>query len=82
MVVAGPKAMFKGSGEINGEGDYGFLLSAIDGEQPGGGGVDRFRIKIWDKVTEEIIYDNGLGDAEDDDPKTELTHGSIKIHKA
>jgi parallel beta-helix repeat protein len=82
MVVAGPKVIFKGSGEINGEGDYQFLLSAIDGDQPGGGGVDRFRIKIWDKVTEEIIYDNGFGDAEDADPRTELTHGSIKIHKA
>jgi parallel beta-helix repeat protein len=82
MVVAGPKAMFKGSGEINGEGDYGFLLSAIDGEQPGGGGEDKFRIKIWDKVTEDIIYDNEMGEDEYGDPTTLLTHGSIKIHKA
>ena len=30
LVVAGPKAMFKGAGTINGEGEYGFLISAID----------------------------------------------------
>jgi PKD repeat protein len=83
MVVAGPKAIFKGSGEVNGDGNFGFLLSAIDGDQPGGGGVDRFRIKIWDKDNFDIVvYDNGLGDADDADPPTELTHGSIKIHKA
>jgi hypothetical protein len=83
MVVAGPKAIFKGSGEINGGGNYGFLLSAIDGDQPGGGGVDKFRIKIWDKDNlDTVVYDNGLGDADDADPPTELTHGSIKIHKA
>jgi PKD repeat protein len=82
MVVAGPKAMFKGSGTINGEGDYDFLLSAIDGEQNGGGGVDKFRIKISDKVSGDIIYDNQMGEDEYGDPTTVLTHGSIKIHKA
>jgi len=82
LVVAGPKAMFKGTGTINGEGNYGFLISAIDGDMPGGGGVDRFRIKIWDKDNNDaIVYDNGLGDADDADPATPLTHGSIKIHK-
>jgi hypothetical protein len=83
LVVAGAKAMFKGSGKINGGGNYGFLISAIDGEQPGGGGVDRFRIKIWDKdLFDTIVYDNGLGDDDGADPGTPLTHGSIKIHKA
>ena len=82
MIVAGPKAMFKGTGTLNGEGNYGFLISAIDGDMPGGGGVDRFRIKIWDKDNlGEVIYDNGLGDNDYGDPTTELTHGSIKIHK-
>ncbi|UCG69529.1 MAG: right-handed parallel beta-helix repeat-containing protein [Thermoplasmata archaeon] len=81
MVVSGPKAMFKGSGEINGEGDYGFILSAIDGEQPGGGGKDKFRIKIWEKDTNYVIYDNNRDMDEYGDPTTVLTHGSIKIHK-
>jgi len=81
MIVAGPKAMFKGTGTVNGDGNYGFLISATDGDMPGGGGVDMFRIKIWDKDNnDEIVYDNGLGDADDADPATPLTHGSIKIH--
>ncbi len=82
LVVAGKKGMFKGSGTINGEGNYGFILSSIDGDLPGGDGIDKFRIKIWNKNTDELVYDNNFGNAEDADPTTELTHGSIKIHKA
>ncbi len=48
LVVAGAKAQYKGTGTVNGVGGYGFMLTAIDGQQPGGGGVDKFRIKIWD----------------------------------
>ena len=35
LVVAGARAQFKGTGTINGEGNFGFMLTAIDGEQPG-----------------------------------------------
>jgi hypothetical protein len=38
-VVAGARAQFKGSGRINNAGDYGFLLTAIDGQRPGGGSI-------------------------------------------
>ena len=81
LVVAGAKAMYKGSGTINGSGDYAFMLSAIDGQQPGGGGVDKFRIRIWDKVTNVVIYDNKLGAPDNADPTTLLGGGSITIHK-
>ncbi len=46
LVVAGARAQFKGVGTINGGDNYGFMLTAIDGAIAGGGGVDRFRIKI------------------------------------
>ena len=81
LVIAGAKAMYKGTGTINGEGEYGFLLSAIDGELPGGGGADKFRIKIWELDTEIVIYDNKLDAPDDVDPDTILGGGSIKIHK-
>jgi hypothetical protein len=48
LVVAGAKAQFKGLGTVNGSGNYGFILTAIDGSL-NGGGTDKFRIKIWDK---------------------------------
>jgi PKD repeat protein len=81
LVVAGAKAMYKGSGTINGSGDYAFQLSAIDGQVSGGGGVDKFRIRIWDKVTNVVIYDNKIGSPDNADPTTALGGGSITIHK-
>jgi YVTN family beta-propeller protein len=82
LVIAGAKAKYKGSGTINGSGDYGFLLTATDGQVNGGGGVDKFRIKIWDKATnDEVVYDNQLGDPDDGDATDVIEGGSIVIHK-
>jgi parallel beta-helix repeat protein len=82
LVVAGPKAQFKGTGTINGAGDYGFMLTAIDAALTPSTDVDRFRIKIWDKDNgEAIVYDNQMGDADDADPATAIGGGSIVIHK-
>jgi hypothetical protein len=80
LVIAHHKAMYKGDGEINGQSGYGFMISAVDGEIPGGGGSDKFRIKIWDLVTETIVYDNQIGDDDDADPTTVIGGGSIVIH--
>ena len=83
LVIAGHKAMYKGTGTINGAGNYGFMLSAIDGQINGGGGIDKFRIKIWDKDDEDsLVYDNKIEDVENEDPTTELGGGQIVIHKA
>jgi len=82
LVVAGAKAQFKGEGAISGSASvYGFLLTAIDGQLNGGGGADRFRLKIWDKSTDAVVYDNQRGAAEDGDAATLLGGGSIVIHK-
>ena len=51
LVIAGPKAQYKGEGTINGSGSYRFMLTAIDGQINGGGGVDKFRIRIWGRMT-------------------------------
>ncbi|MBN1280156.1 MAG: hypothetical protein JXA00_00750 [Candidatus Thermoplasmatota archaeon] len=82
LIIAGPKAMFKGTGTINGEGTYGFMLTGIDGQINGGGGVDRFRIKIWDKDNGDlIVFDNNIGLPDGGDPSTALAGGQITIHK-
>jgi PKD repeat protein len=81
LVVAGASAKFKGSGIINGAGDFGFLLTAIDGQINGGGGVDKFRIKIVDKTSDVVVYDNKRGEADDSDATAALGGGSIIIHK-
>ena len=81
LVIAGAKAQYKGVGTVNGVGNYGFILTAIDGEINGGGGVDKFRIKIWDiNNNGTIVYDNQLGASDSDTPTTVLGGGSIVIH--
>jgi surface antigen len=81
LVVAGNKAQFKGTGTINGAGDYAFFLTAMDGDGSGGTGVDRFRIRIWDRTSGGLIYDNQVNAPADADPTTALGGGSIVIHK-
>jgi len=83
LVVAGAKAMYKGVGTINGRGNYGFQLTAWDGQVNGGGGADRFRIRIWDNNQgESLVYDNQVGDSDPNaEPTTALGGGSIVVHK-
>jgi uncharacterized repeat protein (TIGR01451 family) len=87
LVIAGAKAMFKGTGTINGSGNYGFMLTTIDADINNNDGFeeDRFRIRFWDKDNgDSIIYDNQVAcsdGADDADPCTEIGGGSIVIHK-
>jgi len=80
LVVSGARAQYKGEGTINGSGNYGFLLTAIDGALDRSDPRDRFRIKIWDKATSATVYDNQLGEVEVSDAATALGGGSIVIH--
>jgi len=81
LVVAGSHAKYKGVGTINGSGNYGFMLTATDGQISGGGGVDTFRIKIWDKNNgDAVVYDNQMSQGDDSNAGTALGGGSIVIH--
>ncbi|HUP78291.1 MAG TPA: matrixin family metalloprotease, partial [Pirellula sp.] len=83
LVVSGAKARFRGVGTVNGAGNYGFELTAWDGQVSGGGGVDKFRIKIWNNNQGNgVVYDNMMGAADGADPTTTLGGGSIVIHKS
>jgi hypothetical protein len=82
LVIAGARAQFKGTGTINGDGEFGFMLTAVDEALTPSTDVDLFRIKIWDKATDEIVYDNQMGDVDGTAVATEISGGSIVIHKA
>lgn len=84
LVVAGSRAQYKGTGTINSEGAYGFMLTAIDGQLQGPAQPDRFRMKIWDTATSTVIYDNlaGSGDDAELGDATVLGGGSVVIHKS
>jgi hypothetical protein len=79
LVIAGPRAQFKGTGTVNGAGPYGFLVAAVDGDTSGAGSEDRFRIKIWAEGG-AVVYDSQRGDADDAPASTALGGGSIQIH--
>jgi hypothetical protein len=65
--------------EINGVSGYDFILTVIDGNLSGGGGVDKFRIKIWEKVSGTLIYDNEQGRSDADDPITPVGDATSSI---
>jgi hypothetical protein len=82
LVISGFFAQYRGTGTINGAGDYSFILTAVDGQQPGGGGVDKFRIKIMDSSQgNQVVYDNQLGAPDRENPTTALGGGSVVIHR-
>ena len=71
-MIAGSKAKYKGEGTINGEGNYGFMITAYDGQYDGNSEIDSFRMKIWDVATEEVVYDNKMNASDDQYVGTEL----------
>lgn len=80
LVVDGAKGQYRGTGMVNGVAGYTFLLTAIDGDIAGGGGIDKFRIKIWNTATNAVVYDTQMGDPDSADPTMTLQQGHIMIH--
>jgi len=82
LVIGGPKATFKGVGTINGAGNFGFMLKAIDEKLTPSTDVALCSIKIWDKDDgDAVVYDSSLGAVDDGDSTTAISGGQIVIHK-
>lgn len=79
-MISGARAQYKGTGTVNGSGNYGFLLSAVDGQVSGGGGADKFRLKVWNVASNAVVYDKQLGASDTDAAAMTLGGGSIVIH--
>jgi hypothetical protein len=80
LVIAGARAQYKGSGSVNGTPGHSFILTATDGQVTGGGGADKFRIKIWNAAG--LVYDNVIGASDqinEANPQA-IGGGSIIIH--
>ena len=81
-MISKARAQFRGFGKINGSAGYDFIVTVIDGGLPGGGGVDKIRIKIWEKTTGLIVYDNQMGASDAADPIMPIgPGGDISIKK-
>ena len=82
LVVAGARAQYKGRGTVNGAGSYAFILTATDGDVPGGLGGDRFRLKVYDQNQgNAILYDNDLNAPDAAELTTSLGGGSVVVHR-
>jgi hypothetical protein len=55
---------------------YDFILTMIDGDPEGGNGMDKIRMKIYNKNTGVIIYDNQMGASDATDPAIAAGIGS------
>jgi hypothetical protein len=90
LVVSAARATYKGTGTINGAGNYKFMLVAIDDQINGGGGYDRLRMKIIDNnstspTNGQVIFDNQINTDDNaalSDSTIVTADSSIVIHKA
>jgi N-acetylneuraminic acid mutarotase len=78
LVINGATAELKGTGSINGQGRYGFHLTAVDTDLGQNANADGIRILIWDELSpaQGAVYDNTLGN----ETTTSISGGSIVIH--
>ena len=67
---------------MNGVSGYDFRVTGYDGDINGGGGIDKYRIKITRNG--QTIFDNRMGQSEDIDQANpqQIAGGSIVIHRA
>lgn len=69
LSINGSRAQFRGTGTVEGAGDYAFVVTAIEG---GRKGVDAFRIRITDRTSGSVVFDNQRGEAEGGSAATPL----------
>jgi subtilisin-like proprotein convertase family protein len=72
LAIQGAWAQFKGSGRIiGGQSGINFIMTVVDGSLDGSG-VDKVRLKIYNKNTGEVYYDSQPGASDTDDPLTSV----------
>jgi NADPH-dependent 7-cyano-7-deazaguanine reductase QueF-like protein len=79
MAIAGAKAQMKGTGKIiGGQSGINFILTVTDG-QLDGTGIDRIRMKIYNKNTMEVYYDNQPGASDVANPTIPVQENSTVV---
>lgn len=80
LAINGAKAQFRGTGKIlGGQSGIGFIMTITDG-QLDGSNADKIRMKIYNRNTGYVYYDNQPGMSDANDPTTIVgTSSSIVI---
>jgi hypothetical protein len=81
FTVSRNMARLTGSGTINGAGNFSFVLMVADGKGSGGNGADKLRLRITDKATGVLIYDNlpGASDTLAESFMQSIADGRIEV---
>ena len=84
LVITGKKAVFRGTGTVNGQAGFNYLVVVIDDGIGGPNKTDKFRIKITNN-SGVVIYDNQIGKDENSADATTIGNngtggGQIVIH--
>jgi hypothetical protein len=76
LSISGVKAQFKGTGKIiGGQSGINFIMTVIDGDLDGTG-IDKVRMKIYNKNTGQVYYDNQPGASDAANPTTAVGNNS------
>ncbi len=79
MVVDGQNAWCGGTGTVNGEGQFQFVLAVFDGRSKRIA-PDAFRFLLWDPATGVVVWDNQPGDPPEVPAVQALTRGNLTVH--
>jgi hypothetical protein len=75
LMVSGGEALLRGTGTVNGEGQYAFTLHVLDSAAG-----DLVRLRIWRPSDNRLIFDNERKTVDFAGPVTPLAQGSIIVH--
>ena len=79
LAISRAKAQFRGTGKIvGGQSGIGFIMTVIDGALDGSG-VDKIRMKIFNRNTGQVYYDNQPGASDADDPAVAVGTNSTVV---
>jgi hypothetical protein len=79
LAVDGAKAQFRGTGKITGgQSGINFIMTVVDGALDGSG-IDKVRMKIFNKNTGLVYYDNEPGVSDAANPTTVVGAGSTVV---
>ncbi len=83
LAINNAKAQFRGTGKIiGGQSGIGFIMTVKDGAIDGSG-IDKIRMKIYNRNTGYVYYDNQPGTSDADDPTAGVgTNSSVVIQEA
>jgi hypothetical protein len=80
LSIAGARAQIKGTGKITGgQSGINFIMTVVDGALDGTG-IDKVRMKIYNKNTGQVYYDNEPGSSDANNPVSKVgTNSQIVI---